>query len=169
MDKAEFRTRFFRAVARLKPLCEPFVLESCSGPDLVWLHPYDNPEGRRPPEGMIKFFGGRHLFPDDVNAISVQRAAQLLWLAGRVPSWVNVYLEAVDQRGTHFWVICSEHLVSADVATLPPDAHAEPGNDLVPFRLRGPQGTMVKDGKLSIAVTEYAGQFHGGARAVLVG
>ncbi len=159
MTKNDFRDRFFRAIERLRASRANMVLEELRKPDLLWLPHYNDTRGTPAPLGLLKYFGGRHLAPEAVDAISVPRAAELLWVDGRVPIWVNVYLRNVDPRGTHYVIHVSDNFVPADPASFPPDIGESPGNDLVPFRLRGPTvpdgWSFVQNGKLSIAVERY--------------
>jgi len=100
---------------------------------------YNDERGRQGPAGTIKFLGGRFLTPDELCRLSARRAAGLLWVDSKVPSWVNVGVSANLGTRTEMIVEFCRSLVVADENQLVPDFGWPKGNALVPFRIRGPR------------------------------
>ena len=99
--------------------------------------PSDSIEKLGPKEKM-KFLGGRLLYRKDLLNVSPARAGELLWVNGLIPEWVNICAVAYSETHTEFEVMYAGHLVKADPKKLWPDYGMAPGNELAPFRVRGP-------------------------------
>jgi len=95
------------------------------------------PDGKNN-EQKIKFLGGRFLDRNKLKQISPARAGELLWVDGSVPEWVNICVIAYSTTHTEFEVMFARRLVEADPEKLWPDYGMPPGNELAPFRVRGP-------------------------------
>jgi len=89
-------------------------------------------------EQKIKFLGGRLLNKKELKQISPARAGELLWVDGSVPEWVNICVIAYSTTHTEIEVMFAKHLVEADPEKMWPDLGMPPGNELAPFRVRGP-------------------------------
>jgi hypothetical protein len=157
MNKQEFIRRVDRAGERARLFAEGYVVEALPASILYVISPYDDPQGRRGPPGTIKFFGGRFLTPQDLVLISAARTADLLWVDGRVPAWINLSVESVDAAATHVRVLKSAKLVKADENTLQRDLPAAVVEDdpIEPFRIRGPAlphgwRSVERDGRISL-------------------
>jgi hypothetical protein len=157
VDKREFHRRLNRAGERARRFAEPRVVEILPPSILYILSAVDDPEGRRGPPGTIKFFGGRFLAPRDLVLISSARTSDLLWVDGRVPSWINLNVESVDAASTHVRVHTSAKLVTADEDALQRDlpAAVDESDPIEPFRIRGPVvphgwQSVERDGRVSL-------------------
>jgi hypothetical protein len=133
MTKTEFIDRLALAASRAKDLQEKVdpargVLPS----DYVFTIFH----GGQPGEQKVKFLGGRLLAREDLRALSLARAGSMLWVDGKIPSWINVSVESAEPGRTEILIMYSRDLVEAD-AELFPDYGMEKGNELAPFRIRG--------------------------------
>jgi hypothetical protein len=161
MDKREFVRRLGRAGERAWELARQYILEELP-PRLLYILPeYDDPRGRRGPAGTLKYFGGRFVAPQDLTLVSAQRAADLLWVDGKVPAWVNVGVCATNSEATHIQLWCSKTLIVADEATLPRDITVDEADLVEPFRIRGPAvpdswRSVELDGRVSIELSDGA-------------
>lgn len=149
-----------RAGERARCFAEPLVVETLPPSILYIVSDLDDPKGRRGPPGTIKFLGGRFVSPDDLVLISSARTSDLLWVDGRVPSWINLNVESVDPVSTHIRVRMSGKLVTADEGTLPRDlpAAVDESDSVEPFRIRGPMvphgwQSLERDGRISLSST----------------
>jgi hypothetical protein len=138
MDKQEFRRRLERAGQRARAFAAQYVVEHLPDALLYSLPPMDDHRGRRGPEGTIKYFGGRFIRPDDLRCIPAHRAADLLWVDGKVPAWINVCVTSATAEATHIGLLCSAKLVPAEESRLSRDIVTVPGDPIEPFRIRGP-------------------------------
>ena len=86
----------------------------------------------------IKILGGRMLKRSSLMKLSPSRAGDLLWVDGKVPTWVNLCPIDINNNLLEFEVMFSKSLLPADPENLPPDYGMPPGNDIAPFRIRGP-------------------------------
>jgi hypothetical protein len=139
VNKQEFRRRLERAGERARRFAQKYVVESLPPLSRYILPVIDDPNGKRAPEGMIKFFGGRLLKPEALHLVPAARAADLLWIDGRVPAWVNLSVTCLDGAHTHIRVRCCRSLVPADETVLPRDLGADAEDPIEPFRIRGPR------------------------------
>jgi hypothetical protein len=98
VDKNEFHRRLTRAGEGARELAQEHVVESLPTRLRYTLPPFDDPRGSRGPQGTLKFFGGRFLGPEDLRLVSDGRAADLLWVDGRVAAWINVGVGFEDRR-----------------------------------------------------------------------
>jgi len=90
------------------------------------------------PSGEIKFLGGRLIRPENLVQLPAGRAGPLLWVDGKVPEWVNIGLVSYTSAISEYELRFSSSLVLADERKLSPDANMKLGNELAPFRIRGP-------------------------------
>lgn len=86
----------------------------------------------------IKFLGGRLIRRKDLKGLDPIKAGKLLWVNGKVPSWINVRAVGCTADYTEIEIMYSRGLVQADPECLWPDLNMKKGNPLVPFRVRGP-------------------------------
>jgi hypothetical protein len=159
VDKKEFRRRLERAGERARQCAEQYVIEPLPSALRLSLPEIDDPRGARGPVGTIKFFGGRFLRPEELVLVSPARAADLLWVNGRVPAWVNLNVEYLDEQSTHIRVRCSHTLLTADQAMLSRDIVVDPADPVEPFRIRGPAlvhgwRSVELDGKICLLNTK---------------
>ena len=86
----------------------------------------------------IKILGGRILKRKELKQISPSRTGELLWVDGLVPEWVNICVIAYSSTYTEIEVMFTNRLIEANPENLPPDYGMQKGNELAPFRVRGP-------------------------------
>jgi hypothetical protein len=155
LTKKEFVDRLRTAARGARALASQYVVESLPETIVFNLRVVDDPRGTRGPEGTVKFLGGRFVLPANLVGLDASQAASLLWVDGRVPRWVNLYVEECDDQTTTIALMLTARLVEADAAKLPRDIGASPENELAPFRIRGhglPAGwrSVATDGRVSI-------------------
>jgi hypothetical protein len=157
MDKREFGRRLERAAERAREFAQRYVEEVLPPSFLYVLPEYDDPQGRRGPEGTMKYFGGRFLRAEDLSLVTSARATDLLWVDGRLPAWINVNVESVNPEATVIRMRCSRELHRADEDMLGRDipTAVDPDDPVEPFRIRGPavpQGwrSVEEDGRISL-------------------
>lgn len=140
MDQGEFGRRMERAAERARVLAQQYVEEALPSSFLYVLPEFDDPKGRRAPEGTLKYFGGRFVRPEELQLVSAVRAVDLLWVDARVPAWINVNVQSIDADATVIRVRCSKKLCIADERTLGRDipTAVDPDDPVEPFRIRGP-------------------------------
>lgn len=138
MDKNEFTNRLILAGETARKFAASYIPEPL--PELLCytLARFDNPQGRRGPVGTMKFIGGRFLKPEELRRVPPHRAASLLWFDGKVPAWINIGVYDFTERETELMISFCDTLLPADEDKLPLDVHAQRGNPLIPFRIRGP-------------------------------
>jgi hypothetical protein len=159
MDKTEFQRRLERAGERARKFAEHYVIETLPTQLLFTLSEFDDPQGKHGPEGTLKYFGGRFLSPADLKLVTPRRAAALLWVDGKVPGWINVYVDGVHATATHIFLSCGHGLVPADEQKLPRDLPmaVDKTDPIEPFRIRSPRlpnGWWVIQGDPSILVQQ---------------
>ena len=100
MNKREFTDRLILAGTRAHAFAASYVVESLPETLCYTVDKHDDLSGRCGPEGTIKFLGGRFLYPSGLVRISPVRAAQLLWVDGMVPAWINIAVWDCDEEAT---------------------------------------------------------------------
>lgn len=140
MDKKAFIDRLILAGSTARQFAETLVYVKAKLPVKLTftIHKYNDPRGTQSKFGKLKFLGGRFLNPSELKNLSAPKAASLIWVDGKVPSWINVYVENYSADSTEIMLEFSKTLVPADEAKLPPDIGMKPNDPLVPFRVRGP-------------------------------
>lgn len=68
-----------------------------------WSYPVDS-------EGRLKFLGGRLLAPGQLQEVTADRVAELLWVNGLVPVWINLSIESIASDATVFEVAFANQL-----------------------------------------------------------
>jgi hypothetical protein len=140
VDKVEFQSRLERAGERARLLAEHFVIEELP-PQLYYIMPdYDNDQGKRGPQGTIKYYGGRFLLPNDLRLVTARRATNLLWMDGKIPNFINVNVEWIGTSSTHIMMRSSHFIVVADENKLQRDLPraVDESDPIEPFRIRSP-------------------------------
>jgi hypothetical protein len=140
MDKKAFIDRLILAGSTARKFAETLDYVKVKLPVKLTftIHKYNDPRGTQSKFGKLKFLGGRFLNPSELKNLSAPKAASLMWVDGKVPSWINVYVENYNTDSTEIMLEFSKTLVPADEEKLPPDYGMRPNNPLVPFRIRGP-------------------------------
>lgn len=138
MDRNHFLQRLDLAGKLTRDLALQFIIEELPEELRYTLWGYNNPDGRAGPPETIKFLGGRFLRPEDLKCVPAKRAAALLWVDGRIPAWINLYVRSRSEFTTELHVLFSTYLVPADENDLTPDVGWPKGNAIAPFRIRGP-------------------------------
>jgi hypothetical protein len=138
VNKRQFIERFKLAGDIARNFAANYILETLPEELCFSIYPFDDPRGKRGPAGTIKLPGGRFLDPSSLRRMNAGRAAALLWLDGKVPAWINVGVSSCSQNRTELIVRFCGTFVPADENELPPDIGCVKGNELVPFRIRGP-------------------------------
>lgn len=140
MDKKEFIDRLLLAGDKARKFAESldYVKEKLPENLIFTIFEYNDPNGRQSEDGKLKFLGGKFLDPKELKCLSASKAASLLWVDGRIPSWINISAIDYTSEATEMQMMFSKHLVKAEVENLYPDYGMEPNNPLLPFRLRGP-------------------------------
>jgi hypothetical protein len=140
MDKREFIDRLILAGNTARKFAETLDYVNVKLPEklIFTIQKYNDPGGTQSKIGKLKFLGGRFVNPSELKNLSANRAASLLWVDGKVPSWVNVKVKNYNSDSTELMLEFSRTLVQADEKKLYPDYGMEPNNPLIPFRIRGP-------------------------------
>ena len=140
MDKRAFIDRLILAGSTARKFAETldYVKVKLPAKLTFTIHKYNDPRGTQSKFGKLKFLGGRFLNPSELKNLSAAKAASLIWVDGKVPSWINVYVKNYNADSTEIMLDFSKTLVPADEAKLSPDIGMKPNNPLVPFRIRGP-------------------------------
>jgi hypothetical protein len=138
VNRQQFAERLQLAGETARKFAANYVLENLPEALCFTISAYDDPRGRRGPPGTLKFLGGRVLNPDDLRRVTAARAAELLWVDGKVPAWINIGVAACSGTGTELIIRFCQTLVPAAESELPPDLGCPKGNPLVPFRIRSP-------------------------------
>lgn len=155
VNKRQFLERLKLAGETARKFAASYVLDELPVDLCFTISQYDDPNGRHGP-GTIKFLGGRFLNPTDLSRVPATRAAELLWVDGKVPVWINIGVAACLESKTELIIRFSRLLVPADENELPPDIKCPKGNPLVPFRIRGPSvphawRSVELDGRVSLS------------------
>lgn len=149
MDKKAFMDRLILAGSAARKFAESqdYVKAKLPSKLTFTIHKYNDPQGTQSKFGKLKFLGGRFLNPGELKNLSAPRAASLLWVDGKVPSWINVSVKNYNADSTEIMLEFSKTLVPADEAKLPPDIGMKPNDPLIPFRIRGPiiQDWIIKE------------------------
>lgn len=153
MDRSEFARRLIRASERCLAVARRYVLDDLPSEFRHWLPRWDDPSGRRGPQGTLKYFGGRFVRPEELQIVAGTRAVDLLWTNDRVPAWINMSVASIDAATTQIEMQCSKDLAKPD-DRLPHDLDYDPADPIEPFRVRGP---LLPAGWISL---EASGRFH---------
>ncbi len=140
MNKKEFVDRLILAGDSARKFAETleYVEEKLPEKLVFTLKKFNDPRGRQSKDSKLKFLGGRILEPSELRCLGAARAASLLWVDGKVPTWINVNVKNYTVNTTEIELMFSKSLVPAEVENLYPDYGMGPNNPLVPFRIRGP-------------------------------
>ncbi len=138
MIKQEFYDRLCLAGKIARNSAINYVIDELPEDLLYTIRSHGSDRGRQGPPGTIKFIGGRFLRLEELQQLDARRAASLLWVDGKVPAWVNIQVGNYNETHTILSIGFCSTLLPADENKLPPDYKCEPGNRLVPFRIRGP-------------------------------
>ena len=138
MTKTEFYERLCLAGKTARDFAASYIADDLPTDLCFTIQTFGIRHGTQGPPGTIKIIGGRFVQPDDLLRVNARRAASLLWVDGKVPAWVNLGVIDYANRLTELYIRFCSRIVMADVNLLPPDARCEPGNPIVPFRIRGP-------------------------------
>lgn len=140
MVKKEFIDRLILAGETARKFAETLDYVKVKLPEkLVFtLQKYNDQRGRQMEDGKLKFLGGRFVNQNELKCLSASKAASLLWVDGKIPSWINIYPINYTAETTEMKLWFSKLLVPAEEEKLPPDFGMENNNPLVPFRIRGP-------------------------------
>lgn len=100
-------------------------------------------------KNYIKFLGGRLLYPEDLKNINYIKTRKMLWIDGKIPQWINMYVSDIIGDTTLITIsLCNQ--IAADTSKL---YHSQEGNP--PFHILSPllpQGweSIEKNGKFSL-------------------
>jgi hypothetical protein len=114
LDKNEFLKRFEIASENLKKYASKYFKEIIPSNNVYTLPLYNNKFGKQGPPGTIKYLGGRFLKPRDLFKVTSKRAAQILWINGKVPKWIDIFPLSIDEETINIGIMCSHRIVIAD-------------------------------------------------------
>ena len=140
MNKREFIDRLISAAKLTKEFSGSLEYVSQKLPDKFSFTIFmtDDPGRERDAEELITILGGRKVKRGQIRGMSAVTAGKYLWVDGRIPEWINIYPYKVTASITEFELTFTHRLAVADKNSLCPDYAMERGNDLLPFRIRGP-------------------------------
>jgi hypothetical protein len=140
MDKKAFIDRLILAGNTARIFAESLDYVKVKLPEKLTftIHKFNDPLGTQSKFGKLKFLGGRFLNSSELKNLSADTAASLLWVDGKVPSWINIYPQDYTAEATEMKLEFSKLLVPAEEEKLPPDYGMKPNNPIIPFRIRGP-------------------------------
>tara|TARA_R110002072_G_C7655508_1_gene509096 strand:+ start:57 stop:509 length:453 start_codon:yes stop_codon:yes gene_type:complete len=140
MNKREFTDRLIRAAKATKRFTESLDYVSQSLPDEFTFTIFisNDPNREEDLDEEIKILGGRKVKRGKIINMPAVTAGKYLWVDGKVPEWVNICAVKATGNTTEFELTFTHRLTEADVNKLYPDFGMPEGNDLVPFRIRGP-------------------------------
>ena len=140
MDKRAFIDRLILAGSTARKFAETLDYVNVKLPEklIFTIQKYNDTRGSQSKVGKLKFLGGRFVNPSGLKNLSAGRAASLLWVDGKVPSWINVSVKNYTDDSTEIMLLFSKTVVPANEEKLSPDYGMESNNPLVPFRIRGP-------------------------------
>jgi hypothetical protein len=129
MERERFKQAFEKAVELAKTLAQR------KHPDLPTEVPvlFDISTPQLEPGEKFKFLGGRILTREDLVALSAVNVRKLLWIDGRVPTWINLAVDRLEAGALYLTVYYSKELAERDG----PWRHAREGNP--PFHVLGPK------------------------------
>ena len=147
MDKDAFIAAFNQAAMFCRDFAQQFVIE-----DLPTRLSFDFVAAARTPndKGLIKFYGGRLLRPEQLRHVEPVQARKYLWIDGKIPLWINLSVHAADAEFTFIEVCACDRLTDNEVTLY----HKREGNP--PFHVLGPAlpatwVSLQESGKVSLA------------------
>ena len=140
IDKREFIDRLIRAANSAKEFAFSlgYVDERVSENFVFTIFLNDDHKRELPSEEIVTILGGRKVHRGDVICMAAVTAGKYLWIDGKVPEWINISIVNATEEYTEFELTFTHRLADANAVKLWPDAGMPEGNDLVPFRIRGP-------------------------------
>ena len=144
IDKREFIDRVIRAANRAKEFAVTLgnIDENASGNYVFTIYLNDDPKRELPSEETITILGGRKVCRGDLICMDAVTTGKYLWVDGKVPEWINISIVNTTKEYSEFELTFTHRLAEANVERLWPDVGMPEGNDLVPFRIRGPREPM---------------------------
>ncbi len=140
IDKREFIDRLDRAANRAKEFACTlgYVDESISGNHVFTIYLTEDHNREIHSEKIVTILGGRKVRRGDLICMTSVTAGKYLWVDGKVPEWINITIANATDEYAEFELTFNHRLAEANAVKLWPDVGMPEGNDLVPFRVRGP-------------------------------
>jgi hypothetical protein len=129
VELAWFIAAFDRAATFCREFAQQHVVEPLPPSLQFHFRAAHRPPG---PDGRIKFLGGRLVAPAQLLGVELVRARKYLWVAGKVPKWVNLSVVAADADHTYIEVAVCDRLTDDPAALY----HQREGNP--PFHVLSP-------------------------------
>lgn len=141
IDKRKFIDRIVRAANRAKEFAFSlgYIDERVSENHIFTIYLNEDPKRELPTEEIIKILGGRKINRGDLRCMSAATTGKYLWIDGKVPEWINISVVNTTDEYTEFELTFTHRLAEANAVKLWPDIGMPEGNDLIPFRIRGPR------------------------------
>jgi|GEM_PF-3285694 len=141
IDKREFIDRILRAANRAKEFAVSLgdIDENASENYVFTIYLNDDPKRELPSEETLTILGGRKVSRGDLICMNAVTTGKYLWVDGKVPEWINISIVNTTEDYTEFELTYTHRLAEANAEKLWPDVGMPEGNDLVPFRIRGPR------------------------------
>lgn len=116
MDKRAFTDRLILAGSIARKFAETLDYVKVTSPvKLIFtIQKYNDPRETQSKVGKLKFLGGRFVKPSELKNFSVDRAASLLWVDGKVSSWINIHPQNYTAETTEMKLEFSKLLVPAE-------------------------------------------------------
>jgi|AGTN01.2.fsa_nt_gi hypothetical protein len=116
MNVETFKTAFDKAAQDALLLGRKHAKNPIPDHLLFNVDPYDDPNGERAPEGMIKSRSGDFLFEKDLNGVDAAAAMKLLLVNEKLPEWIHMGVVAANQDSTYIRIsYCTSSFTDNDL------------------------------------------------------
>ncbi len=150
LDKNEFLKRLETASETINKVASKYFKEKIPINNVYTLPLHNNDFGKQGPAGTIKYLGGRFLKPGDLFKVTSKRAAQILWLDGKVPQWIDIFPISVDEESLNIGItICPRTVIADDDNLILRKGHDIPTKPFYPH-VRHPALWKIENGLLSL-------------------
>jgi hypothetical protein len=126
MTKAEFKTRFFKAIAFCREFSDQVRQEEL--PQTIRIS-FPIRDWGPTHKGKCKVWGGRLLDSSNLENVEPEDAWKYLWVDGKIPHWINVYYDGHNEAALTLVIRACSHVTDNDEALY----HAREGNP--PFHI----------------------------------
>ena len=109
MDKEQFQKKFEKAAIRACNFAQSMSTRTLPPSVKFNIDPINLSYGKSAPPGYIKFLGGKMMNPEQLNGLTLFQTVKLLWIDGKIPCWINLQVESIDNSCTYIRVrVCEE-------------------------------------------------------------
>jgi hypothetical protein len=132
MDRDQFAHRLRLATTRTVDFGRRFVWNGFPAPSQYLVHLSRDGAKHIVHAGEIVFPEDALRAADYVGPLDVAGVVALVWRAGKIPEWINMSVQSVDETSTYLELVCCARFTDRERLLYFPQS------DICPFQVRGP-------------------------------